>query len=365
MAIPSLTRAGDQDPLERERASVARMSAANLVAERHGRYIQARAVATESSGSAQARTEAWLGRMQGWIEGWLKVLALADLKDDVPYSVFEDNLTKLLQGQSDELTALGIEAQSITQLANTALNYIATPADIPNVPDMASYQDTLNLLVRREGELRAMLNDVGHTAENRLEKLGQTDGTSRKAVYGRLKAALLAKGRYPLDQTLAQVDALLSAEKTVDPILARLNGGFTRMNGYNANLAYFHGMEEIVPARKDCTDARTAISKLSSPAGFVSKSKTRVEQLCTGIEKLYADLTGDASITKAQYVGEYLRTEKTRLPTVCPRDVSSPACDKLAVLAALSATDLGQMDDARLRFVELGWSEAMNRALGK
>ncbi|WP_394825915.1 hypothetical protein [Pendulispora albinea] len=365
VGLPAVTLASDADPIQREQASIARFSAANVMAERHGRYVQARAMALDGAGSVSARTGAWLEKTQNYIVEWTKVLALADLRANIPYAEFESQLTKELDEQSKTLSELGEEAQRIGKLADSALSLIANPEAIPPFAESAQYASVLDTLPVREQEVRTTLTEVGQTANARLERLGTVDTNSRKAVIGRLKVALLATGRYPLEQTLSQVDALLAAEKVVDPILARLNQGFTKMNGYNVNLAYFHAVQAIGPLRQDCASAETALNGMSSPASFISAAKTRRQQLCSGIEQLYTSLTGDTSITKAEYVGEYLTTEKTRLGAVCPRTVSSPPCEKLALLAALSPADLGKMDDARLQFVELGWSEAMDRAQGK
>jgi hypothetical protein len=101
------------------------------------------------------------------------------------------------------------------------------------------------------------------------------------------------------------------------------------------------------------------------PAKYVAGAKVKVGKYCDGIEALYQNLAGDPSITKADYVGAYLDGEKTQLAATCKNPKSGPACEKLALIAALPAADLAKMSDAQLRFVELGWSAAMDRAVGK
>lgn len=364
LAIPATSRAADS-PAQREQGGVARLSAANALSARHGRYMQARAIALEGDGSVRGRAAAWVAASQTYVDGWTQVLALTDLRESITYASFEAELTQRLNAQTVALVNLTDEGARIDRLSTSALTLMATPETIPAFAESASYKPMLDALVAREGELRMMLSDVGQLASAKATRIGEIDSTSRRAVLGRLKAALLASGRYPLDQTLAQVGALLTAEKAVDPVLARLEKAFTKMNEYNANLAIFHGEAAFPESKKDCADARQTLSAIEGPTKFVADAKLRAEQLCTGIESLHTSLTGDASITKAELVAEYLRTEKTRLPSVCKRDVASPPCEKLALLAALTGADLAKMDDARLRFVELGWSEAMDRALQK
>ena len=363
IGVPATTYASD-DPAKVESDSVARLSAATVVSNRHGRYLQARAIAEEGGGSVRGRTTTWLGDMQAYIEGWTMALALADLRTNVPYAAFEGELTRTLQQQSQKLAGLSDEAGRIGALAEAALTLIDKPAAIPAYAEAGQFQSTVDTLEAREGELRTMLQEVGQVASSKTAKLGDVDTLSRKAVVGRLKVALLANGRYPLDETLTQVNGLLLAEKAIDPTIARLTTTFTKMNEYNANLAFFHAEQAIAPARADCASARAAMNGLPAST-FVNDAKARVGQLCDGIESLYTSTTGDASITHAGYVGEYLRTGKTKLPSACPSTVSSPACEKLSIFASLLPADLAKMDDAHLRFIELGFSDALTRALGK
>src|SRR5713101_4869478 len=99
--VTSFTFAGDTpDNAGREQTAIKVLSVANIVAEQDGRYHHARALAVEGTDSVSARVNAWLGKEQGWIDGWAKTLAFADLKEDLPYNVFQENLTHMLDGQS-------------------------------------------------------------------------------------------------------------------------------------------------------------------------------------------------------------------------------------------------------------------------
>jgi hypothetical protein len=365
-AIASLTFAGDapQTEQQREQKAVRIMSVANAVADQEGRYHHARALAVEGSSSISARANAWLAKEQAWIDGWTKALAFADLNTDIPLSVFQENLAHMLDAQSRAVVSLQAEAVKITQLGTDASAVMATSEKIPSGPETVSYDPIVAALTSRQGELRSMIATVSALPQQKVAGLASIDDASRRAIAAHVKAALLAHAKYPLVQALADVNALLAAEKVADPALARLEAAFTAMNDYNANLAYFHADGAIAPARKLCSDTKAAMAPLSAPKAFVDAANVNVDKYCSGIEKLYVDLTGDTSVSHADYVSAYLGGEKTKLKAVCAAASAGPACEKLALIASVSDADLTKMDDGQLRFLEMGWSAAMNRALG-
>jgi hypothetical protein len=365
-ALTSITFAGDQpDTAAREQAAVHTMSVANLVNDQDGHYRAARALAVEGDLSLTGRVNSWLTKEQAWVAGWTKVLAYSDLKDDVPYGAFQDQLTALLNAQSQMVVDMQADAAKIAQLATDAKATLGSSKPIPKYPETAQYQNIIDALSQRRTELGSMIDTVSVIPGQKMARIAQIDDASRKAVVAHVKAALVAKAKYPLQTALNDVTALLNAEKLVDPALMRITSAFTKMNGYNANLAYFHAAGAIGAARQDCSDVNATLATLTAPAKFVTGSKAKVQNLCSGIEKLYGDLANDTTITHDQYVSAYLSGERTKLPTVCAAASAGPACEKLALLASVKDSELASMSDAQLALIELGWSAAMDRATGK
>jgi hypothetical protein len=365
-ALTSITFADDQpDTAAREQAAVHVMSVANIVNDQDGHYRAARALAVDGPASLTSRTNDWLSEEQAWVSGWTKVLAFSDLKDDLSYSAFQDQLTKMLNAQSQIVVNMQADAAKLATLAVDAKATLGTPAPIPKYPETAQYQGIADALTQRRADLGSMIDTVAAIPGQKMARIAQIDDASRRAVVAHVKAALIAKAKYPLTQALNDVTALLNAEKLVDPALMRITSAFTQMNGYNAGLAYFHAAAAIGPARQDCANVNATLATLTAPASFVSASKAKVQNLCTGIEKLYGDVANDTTITHDQYVSAYLGGEKTKLPTVCANPSAGPACEKLALIASVSDADLAKMTDPQLALLELGWTAAMDRATGK
>ncbi|WP_257452579.1 hypothetical protein [Archangium lipolyticum] len=346
---------------EREAKAVRAYTAANAASQRHGHYRQARDLFLSGERSISARTEAWEQSAQEWVVGWFKVMALADLQKDIPYAEFEAELQGLLREQSDGLLQLTNEAKAVKASADMALDLLGPANTEPVPPELSEYATVLQSLSQRENELRLALSQVGQIATSRLPRLETIANDSRLGVLARVRIALLERARYPLEQTLASVQALLTAEKVVDPILAKLTQAENDMNRYALNLQIFHVEESLTQARALCMSSQATLATLTSPASYVAAAKARATQLCTAIE---GHATGLLSygIPKADLVYEFINVEKASLGAICKIANPPVACEKLALLAALKLTDLQAMSDAKLRFVEYGWTEQFEAA---
>ncbi|WP_375767343.1 hypothetical protein NR798_37545 [Archangium gephyra] len=360
LAVPGLAAASD-DLEAREATAVQAYSAATTVSQRHGRYRQARATFLVGERSISARVGAWEQAAQQWVSGWQMLMALADLQQDIPYSEFEAELQRMLRNQSDGLIQLGNEAKATQAVTDKALALLGTssPTEVP--AGLEQYGTVLQSLTLRENELRAALSQVGQIPTQRMARLESIANTSRQAVLARVRVALLERARYPLEQTLASVQALLNAEQVVDPILAKLTQAENDMNRYTLNLQIFHVQDSLTKSRELCMSSQTTLGTLTSPASYVAAAKSRATQLCTAIENHASGLIS-YGIPNADLVYEYINVEKASLGTLCKTANPTAACEKLAILAALKLTDLQAMTDTKLRFVEYGWSENIDAA---
>ncbi len=358
----SLTHAGDDVAIQ-EKAAIARLSLANIVSEQDGRYIHARGLAVDGGTSVDARVKAWLMSEQAWTLGWTRILAVADCNADIPFAQFMAQLAQMLDDQSKALVQLTDESAAVAKLANDALAVMGRAEAIPSGPEAQPYAAVIASLAARQTELRAMLNQIAVLPGQKLARLADVDALSRRGILAHMKSALVARAKYPLQQALADVAALLSSEQIIDPRLTRIQNAFTAMNGYSAGLAYFHAVDAIGPARALCADTRAQLTKLTQPAKYVADSLGAANNMCDGIEQLYAGVTGDTSVAPSDYVSAYLSGEKTRLAPVCGAASTRPACQKLSLIASLTDADLAKMSAAELHLVEIGWSESMARAL--
>jgi hypothetical protein len=358
--MSGLAAAASEDVSAREPQAVQAYSAATEVSQRQGRYRQARTLFLSGERSLRAQVQTWEQSAQEWAVGWLKVLALADLQADIPYAEFEAELQRLLRVQSDGLLRLEKEAQDTQALAARALALLEQ-APGPSVPEFAEYASVLKTLTQRENELRAALSQVRQIPTSRLPRLTRIATDSRQAVLARVRSALLTRARYPLEKTLASVEALLLAGKVVDPLLAQLTQAENDVNRYALNLQVFHLEDGLARSRQLCTSTQATLATLSSPVSYVSEAKKRATQLCAAIEGHASSLLS-YGIPKADLVYEYLNVERASLGLLCQGPTPPVACEKLALLAALSRADLQGMTDAKLRFVEYGWSELREAA---
>jgi hypothetical protein len=350
------TAYAEDTPQKREAAAAQKFASATALSQRFGHYTQAREDLLTGDGSLKARSVAWQEAATNWTRGWLQVLALADLQLDVPYEQFEAKLAELLKAQADALSDLTKRSADIEAQGTTILAGVPEGPGADAYPNLANADGVLAALAQREGELRTAIATTAGIPKARIASFAEIDTQSRRAVLARLRAALLARGRYPLDTTLAAVSSLLDAEKVVDPLLASIGRAENEMNAYALNLQVFHAEDAIAPARATCADAKAKIAAVKGAPRFVQGAAGRADQLCRAIETHYADL-GAIGVPKADFVTEYLNVEKASFPAACRGATPPAACMKLAVIAALSSADLHAMTDARLRFIELQWAE--------
>lgn len=361
-ASAPLAHAGD-DIDSRETNAIAEQSLATTTSEYDGRYHHARALAVEGSQSVLGRTKTWMSNMQTWIDGWVGILAFSDLKNDISFDAFESQLTTKLGAQATLLVQLQTEAAAIKQFGSDVLTEVSALKPVAVGPESQTYAGIVSTLMAQEQQLVAMIPEVSGTPSSKLSTLVAVDKVSRDGITAHMKAALLARARYPLQSAMNEVSSLLIAEKILDPLLARITDGYGKMNKYLLASAPFHADAAITGARKDCADFTAALTTAGGPAGYMATSKSQGTNMCSGIESLYASVKASSAGVRAKQVNLYMRGEKTKLAGVCTAANPSPACERLALLAALTRDNILAMDDAHLQFVEMGWSTAMDRAL--
>ncbi|WP_434390082.1 hypothetical protein [Melittangium boletus] len=362
LATPGLAAAAAGDDFaQREERAVRAYSSAVDQSQRHGRYRQARALFLSQPGNVSARVEAWEKATQQWTLGWYKVMALADLQKNISYAQFESELQQLLRTQSDGLLQLSHDAKAVKAAADTALDLLG-PVNTASVPpELGQYASVVQALTQRENELRTAITQVAQIPPSRMARLEALAQTSREVVLTKVRIALLKNGRYPLEQTLAAVQALLNAEKVVNPVLAALTRAENDMNRFALNLQVFHVEESLTQSRALCASSQATLAPLTTPAAYVAQARSRATQLCSAIESHASNLLS-YGIPKADLVYESIAVEKASLTGLCKTTQAPVACEKLAVLAALTLTDLKAMSDTKLRFVEYGWSEQFKAA---
>jgi len=362
LAAPGVAAAanGDDFAVREERALRAYSSAINQ-SQRHGRYRQARALFLTQSGNISARVEAWEKASQQWVLGWYKVMALSDLQKNISYAQFEAELQQLLRDQHDGLLRLSNDAKAVKAAADGALELLgpANTAAVP--PELSQYASVVQALTQRENELRTAITQTSQIPTSRMARHETVAQTSRQVVLARVRVALLKNGRYPLEQTLASVQALLAAEQVVDPVLAALTLAENDMNRFALNLQVFHVEEALTQSRTLCASSKATLAPLTTPAAYVAQAKARATQLCSAIEAHASGLLS-YGIPKADLVYEYITVEKASLTAICKTARAPVACEKLAVLASLTLPDLKALSDTKLRFVEFGWSEQFKAA---
>jgi hypothetical protein len=355
------------DPEVREQNAINAMQSANAMSLRDGVYRQARDALLTGSGSIKTKLEAWESGTQQWITGWFGVLALADLRNDVPYATFESTLTTQLGTLASQLVGLTQQAAVLKAQGREALAVLGAVPGPPaaSYPGVDAYRTVIDSMGAHEAELAAALTAMSTMADAKVATMQDLDTRSRVAVIARLRSALLATGRYPLEQTISAVQQLLDVERVVDPLLVQAARVENDLDRYALNFQIFHLLDAIAAGRQQCATARTTLNGITGAARYVTASRTRLEQLCTAMENHYQSLT-TLGVGNADLVAAYIDNDKPALTAAC-KSATSPAlsCQKLATLAALQATDYAAMDNAHLSFVEYGWSDNLEAARRK
>jgi hypothetical protein len=299
--------------------------------------------------------------------GWMGILGLVDLKDNVPYATFEAALTAQLKAQATQIDALTRQAAQIKAQGSEALarfgNAPGPGAD--SYPGTGPYSAAIDGLVGRETDLKAALTTMTALADSKIATMRDLDTRSRVAILSRLRAALLAKGRYPLEQTLAAVHQLLDAERLVEPMLAEIARRENDLDRQALNLQIFHVKDGVVVGNQHCADGQAALNSVTGAAGYVAASRTRLNQLCAAMEDHHQSLVS-LGMSNAELVAFAVDSDKPVLQSACvhnPRPAIS--CEQLATVAALEASDYQSMDDAQLRFIEYGWVDNLEAAQRK
>lgn len=357
LVLPAVTQASEDD-VQREKRAAHAYSSANELSERFGHYAQAREAFLTGDGSVRGHVEAWQRDASTWVGGWLEALAVAGLEADESYADFETKLTTILRRQAETLVSLNERATRITREGNAAVEQLAaTAADYPGLDGQAA---VIQGLTQREAELRTAVTEIEALPTSKLATFGEIDALTRRAVMARVRAALLANAKYPLEQTVASVQALLDAEAVVDPFLVRLLHAESELGRYALNFQVFHAEDAVVPARALCADAKAKLAALPQTS-FVVSSKHRADDLCAAIEE-HAASFADLGVSKADMVQQYLSVEKAGLAALCKSTHAAPSCERLAALAGFSAAGLKRLSEGELKLVELGWQSAMDAA---
>lgn len=351
----------------REKKAIDAMQSANALSVRDGKYIQAREALLKGSGSIRAKVAVWESGTQAWMNGWMSILALVDLRESLSYGQFEAKLRDSLSKQASQVADLSAAANTIKTQGIEALALLsAGPAPGPDAyPATEPYRQLIEGLGSREADLVSAITTVSTMPYGKLATMGEMDSKSRIAVIARLQAALLATGKYPLEQTVKSIQELLAAEKVIDPVLVQLGKTENALDRYALNFQIFHLVDGINDVRKQCADGRATIGAVSGAAGYATAARARLEQLCTAMENHYSSLA-ELGVGNADLVGAYIETEKAALAAVCKAGPNPPpVCEKLATVAALQPADYQGMDDAQLKFVEYGWSDGLEVARRK
>ncbi len=351
----------------REKTAIDLMQSASALSIRDGAYLQARDALLTGTGSIKARLETWEAGMQQWMTGWNGILSLMELRDNIPYTSFEAALTTQLNLQATRLLDLTKQATQIKAQGADALAILG-PVPKPaasSYPGAAPFATAIDSLGSREVELSAALTTMSTMADARSATLREVDTTSRIAIITRLRAALLARGRYPLDQTIQSVQQLLDAQRAVEPILAEATKLEQALDRQALNFQIIHARDTILVARQRCTAGQAAINVVTGASKYVTASRARLNQLCTAMENHHSSITG-LGLPDADLVAAYIDTDKVALTSVCKTSARPPVnCERLATLAALDASDFQSMDANYLRFVEYGWAENLEAARRK
>jgi len=358
------------DPAVREKTAIDRLQSANSMSLRDGVYRQVRDALITGSGSIKVKVEAWEAATQQWVAGWTGVLALADLRDDIPYASFETALTTQLDSQSTRLAALLDQAARLKTQGTQALALLGAVPGPPgsSYPQVESYYPVIDGpggMRARETEIAAALNAMALMPDAKTAVIRDIDTRARVAIVARLRAALLARGRYPLEQTITAVQQVLDVEKVVDPVVAQAARLENDLDRYALNFQIFHLLDGIVVGRQHCATGRAALTGVTGAARYVTAARARLEQLCTAMENHYQSLT-TLGVGNADLVAFYIENDKPALTALCT-NATAPAvsCEKLATVAALQPADYAGMDDAHLKFVEYGWSDNLDAAKRK
>jgi len=334
---------------------------------RDGVFRQGRDALLTGNGSIKTRLEAWENGTQQWIAGWMGILSLADLRDDVPYTTFETALTNQLGILATQIATLTQQAAQLKAQGSEALAGLGVVPGPPasSYPSVDNYKPVIDSMGAHESELSSALTGMAMMADAKIATMVDLDQRSRIAVIARLRAALLARGRYPLQQTITAVQQVLDAEKVVDPVLVQAARIENDLDRYALNFQIFHLLDAIVVGRQNCAAGRTTLAGVTGAARFVTAARARLEQLCTAMENHYQSLT-TLGVSNADLVAAYIENDKPALTALCRKAVTPPVnCEKLATIATLDAEDYASMDDAHLSFVEYGWSDNLDAAKRK
>jgi hypothetical protein len=356
-----------EDPAAREQTAIDGLKSANAMSVRDGVYVQTRDVLLTGSGSIKAQLDIWETGAQQWMTGWMGILSLADLKDNVPYATFEAALTAQLKNQATQIDDLTRQAAQIKAQGTQALARFgnAPGPGSSAYPGTSTYAAAIDGLVGRETELKAALTTMTALADSKIATLRDLDTRSRVAILSRLRAALLAKGRYPLEQTLTTVHQLLDAQKVIDPLLAAAAKMENDLDRQALGLQIFHVKAGIVAGNQHCATVQSALNGVAGAANYVSASRTRLNQLCGAMEDHHQSLVG-LGMSNAELVAFAVDTDKAALQGACVHNAKPEiGCEKLATVAALKDPDYQSMDDTMLQFVEYGWTENLVAAQRK
>ncbi len=362
LSIPALVLGQNNEDYEREQASIRRFNAAAQIEKRYGHFVQGRQIYVETSDSLSQRIARWQESAHEWVTNWLQVFALADLRQDIPYTQFTTKLEELFRDQETTFEELRQDVQKLVTAVESTYILFDSLTPIPDVHELAEYQSILDFYWDTETAARDALGQNAEILIDRIHELSQINAVSRRVILAHLEQALIANQMYPLQSTLDEVGSLLQTQEVIEPILAKLTHLEHELNRHSLYLRIFHAKDAIVAGRQYCAKAQKELNAIGGPAKFVNAARNRADQLCTAMENHFAMLDGLGYPTW-DLVSESINVEKYELFDLCTNAVNPAlACEKLAVLAALPQESFQSMTEEELKFVEYAWVQGLEDA---
>lgn len=342
----------DSELEQREKVASSKVSDANSLDRSYGYYQKVRGEFYYSDNGVQTRSASFFQNSISWINNWSGILAVINL-DNVTLNQLVNKIEIKMEEQSKLLLQLDNEAHSISQQGQRALEILKKGTTIKE-GQLPEYSEYVSLALNQAKVLEDAIVSISGKAQSKIEDLKYINNVSHEAVLGKLKVELIRSGKYPVEESLARFNDLVTVEQVSSPFRDSIFEKVNKLNGYTLDFAYFQAKDTWEAAKAQCQLAQDALEPYTS--SFATAAKNQINSLCDTADQHW-DSLNNMGLSIADMAYEYAFLVGAELDANCKSNAPKAVCEKYAVIQSIGYDKLLEMSDDRLEFYEKEWSQ--------
>lgn len=346
-----------QDQITEREAEIVKVKAElSKVNTLHGTYRLVRDEYYQGPHGVVTQFDAFSKASAAWLNKWGELKEVTNLVASVPTNNIQalaERITSAFLEQTNGVANLERLVQKLTKTTEAAQDLLGHSHEKPVAQNFKEqYRPYVTAILKDVDALERALRDVPALTSPIIAKLRTVEEPSKTAFLQKIRAVLIASGRFPVETALQEARNAIQVEELIDSNLSDVNRIYRNLTFQISKRRVLHAEEKLQQLKQRVAQARQQIA--NSGLGDTQRGLDWLDRTQNQAQSDYQTMIHNGKPTavyqQSRFMKQYFKDKCLATPKLYN-------CDLLKTLSQIKREQIEAMNETEIKAFEYAWDQ--------